>query len=204
MLYLLKKLAKTFLQVGWQPSWKVWSLSFDVAAHMSVISSTLRSFRSCNNSIMNSSSQEKCAKPSRLSCRWKSFRYTSKIGGDILLINITVAKCIILINHNRIFIIYTIHIDDGQIVLCLSYYSYTMCTKESVVWRGSQIWTGAMISAFRHITACLSVVWHVIKTTCQTTYKVGTKPLETLSINSTTSFTKWLWYNSTWLKIDKE
>ena len=83
-------------------------------------------------------------------------------------------------------------IDDGRIVLRLSSYSCTMCTKESANRRGSQIWTGAMISIFRHITVsismtliCVSAARHVIRTTCQTTSKVGTKPLETFSTNST-------------------
>ncbi|KAI2511537.1 hypothetical protein MHU86_2791 [Fragilaria crotonensis] len=55
----------------------------------------------------------------------------------------------------------------------------TLCTKESAIRRGSQIRTGAMISAFRHITAsnfttiiCVSAAWHVIRTTCQTTHKI--------------------------------
>jgi hypothetical protein len=55
---------------------------------------------------------------------------------------------IIIINHNKIFIINTIYIENGWIVLCLSSYSYTMCTKESVVQRGSQIWMSATISTF--------------------------------------------------------
>jgi hypothetical protein len=48
-------------------------------------------------------------------------------------------------------------IDDGRIVLRLSSYSCTMCTKESANRRGSQIWTGAMISVFRHITVSISM-----------------------------------------------
>ena len=56
---------------------------------------------------------------------------------DILLINIAVGKRIILIDCNKIFIINTIHIDDGWIVLRLSSISYIMCMKESVVQRGS-------------------------------------------------------------------
>ena len=214
MLYLLYKLAMTFLRVGWQPTWKVWPLPLDLAAHAGKISNALsgqwKSFRSCNNSIETSSPERNAEDLAGNLAAGKVSDTSPKYQHQDLPPHLHLqqwghpchqhchGKRIIIIDHNKVFIINTIHIDDGRIVLRLSSYCFTMCTKESVIQRESQICTGVMIRSFQRITACVNAAWHVTRTMCQMT-KVGTKPLETFSTNSTI-LRKWCWRN-TWLKI---